>query len=228
MAKKLTLKEWTDDNKPREKLLKVGIKMMSDAELLAIIMGSGSRDETAVDLAIKIMKDNNSNISEVSRLQIKDLMKYKGIGLAKAISIISAFELGRRSFFGDINRSKILDSESAFQLMYALLSGIMYEEFWVVYLNNSNMVLAKKKIAQGGITSTTVDLRLIYSIALEQHSTAILLYHNHPSGNINPSESDIQLTKKIVEAGKLLDIKVLDHLIIGEKNFYSFADKGLI
>ena len=222
---KLTIKDWADDDKPREKLLAKGHQNLSDAELLAIIMGSGNRNETAVDLAKKILSQNNSNIAKVSKLSISDLMKYKGIGEAKAVSIIAAFELGRRVMSAEVEKTKISCAEDIFRYMCPYLCNLDHEEFWVVYLNNSNSVLHTAKIAQGGMTATTVDQRIIFRTALEKHAVSIILCHNHPSGNLKPSTADIKLTEKIKNAGNLIDIKVLDHIIFADDKFYSFANE---
>lgn len=229
MNVKRTLKNWSDDDKPREKMLNKGINSLSDAELIAILINSGNKKQTAVELSREILLNNKSNLNELAKLTIADLLEYPGIGEAKAISIIAALELGKRRHYSEhLKRDKVTKSKDIYELMRNLLNDISHEQFWVLYLNNSNKILNKEKIAQGGITSTSVDIRLIYKTALEHHAVSLILCHNHPSGNINPSSSDIKLTKQIIDAGNILNIKVLDHIIIGENNFYSFADEGLI
>lgn len=229
MDVKKSLKNWSDDDKPREKMLNKGVNSLSDAELIAILINSGNKKQTAVELSREILLDNKLNLNELAKLTVADLIKYKGIGEAKAISIIAALELGKRRNYSDLlKKDKVSKSEDIFEIMGNILNDISHEQFWVLYLNNSNKILKKEKISQGGITSTSVDVRLIYKTAIDQHSVSIILCHNHPSGNLSPSSSDIKLTKQIVDAGNILNIKVLDHIIIGGNSFYSFADEGLI
>ncbi|MFD1316767.1 RadC family protein [Namhaeicola litoreus] len=227
--KSLGIKEWKADDKPREKLMSKGKEALSDAELLAILIGSGNREENAVSLCQRILGSVNHNLLELGKLGISDLMKFKGIGEAKALSIITALELGRRRRLEDaLVKANISSSKDVFELMQPIIGELELEEFWIVFLNNSNKVLSKQKISSGGITGTVVDVRLVFKMALELFSTAIILCHNHPSGGLKPSQADINLTQKITEAGKVLDIKVLDHLIISGNHFYSFADEGRI
>ena len=223
------IKSWHQTDRPREKLLQKGCFALSDAELIAILIGSGNRQENAVDLAKRILDSVAYNLQNLSRLSIEDLMQFKGIGEAKAISIVTALELGkRRRLEKALENKKITSSKAVFELMQPVLSDLKHEEFWVLFLNNSNVVLDKKCLSKGGITGTLVDTRLVFKPALAQLATGIILCHNHPSGTLNPSESDKNLTQKIKEAGQTLDIKVLDHLIITEKAYFSFADEGLI
>jgi len=223
------IKSWHEADRPREKLLKKGCYALSDAELIAILLGSGSRNETAVDLAKRILASVDYNLQLLAKLSVNELMQFKGIGEAKAISIITALELGkRRRLEKALEIKKITSSKSVYELMQPLLGDLKHEEFWVLFLNNANTVLSKQCLSKGGLTGTLVDTRLVFKPALSQLATGIILCHNHPSGTLKPSNSDKQLTQKITEAGQTLDIKVLDHLIITEKAYFSFADEGLI
>ncbi|MGB5243281.1 MAG: DNA repair protein RadC [Lutimonas sp.] len=227
--KSLGIKEWKSDDKPREKLISKGKLALSDAELLAILIGSGNRDENAVSLCQRILGSVHHNLLELGKLGIADLMKFKGIGEAKALSIITALELGRRRRHEDaLVKTNISSSKDVFELMQPMIGELEMEEFWVVFLNNSNKVLSKQKISSGGITGTVVDVRLVFKVALELYATSVILCHNHPSGGLKPSQADFNLTQKMVDAGKVMDIKVLDHLIITGNHFYSFADEGKI
>ncbi|MDY0780095.1 RadC family protein [Tenacibaculum sp. IB213877] len=227
--KKLTIKSWSVNDRPREKLLEKGKTILSDAELIAILIGSGNREETAVELAKRILAFVDNNLNKLTKLSVEELMQFKGIGEAKAISIVTALELGkRRHFEEEVINPKISSSADVSKLMQPIIGDLPHEEFWVLYLNNSNKVLAKEQISKGGLTSTLVDVRPLLKRALELSSIAIIVCHNHPSGKTNPSNSDIQLTQKIKEAGNTLDIKILDHLIITEKTYFSFADEGMM
>lgn len=224
---KLSIKNWSDDDKPREKLLNKGRSVLSDAELLAILIGSGSRNESAIDLCKRILNNSQNNINELAKLSVNDLMKFKGIGEAKAISIVAALELGRRRKQEDIiEKPKITSSKQAYEVIKPVLEDLPHEEFWVIFLNQANKVIDKKLIGRGGIAETTADIRIIFKLALESLASGIILCHNHPSGNLTPSKSDYNLTQKINEASKLFNISVLDHLIIGDANYYSFRDEG--
>lgn len=224
-----SIKSWAEDDRPREKLLAKGKQALSDAELIAILIGSGSRAESAVELSKRILASIHNNLSALGKLSVTDLTKFKGIGEAKAISIITALELGRRRRLEEaLELPKITSSKAIFEIMQPLIGELHNEEFWIVYLNNSNKVLHKSQLSSGGLTGTVVDVRLVFKKAVELNSTAIILCHNHPSGNTKPSDADIQLTKKMKLGGETLDVKVLDHLIITEKTYYSFADEGLI
>lgn len=227
--KSLGIKEWKSDDKPREKLMIKGKSALSDAELLAILIGSGNREENAVSLCQRILGSVNHNLLELGKLGITDLMKFKGIGEAKALSILTALELGRRRRHEDaMEKLNISSSKDVFELMQPMIGDLEMEEFWVVFLNNSNKVLSKQKISSGGITGTVVDVRLVFKMALELYATSVILCHNHPSGGLKPSQADLNLTQKMADAGKVMDIKVLDHLIITGNHFYSFADEGKI
>lgn len=220
---------WAEDDRPREKLMIKGKNALSDAELIAILIGSGSRNESAVQLSKRILSNFDNNLNALGKLSIKQLTEFKGIGEAKAISIIAAMELGRRRREMEaIELKQIGSSKSVFEIMQPIIGELQHEEFWILYLNYSNKVIAKSQLSKGGITGTVVDIRIVFKIALEQNATSIILSHNHPSGKLQPSDADIAITKKIKMAGQQLDIPVLDHLIITEKGFYSFNDNGIL
>lgn len=224
-----SIKNWSEGDRPREKLLNKGKDALSDAELVAILIGSGSRDESAVELCKRILSSTGNNLNALGKLSIGQLMAFKGIGEAKAISIVAALELGRRRRAEEaLLQKKIESSHSVFDLMQPIIGELPHEEFWIVYLNNSNKVIHKNQLSKGGITGTLVDVRLVMKTAIEVGATGIILAHNHPSGTLKPSEADKQITKKLKTAAESLDIKVLDHLIITEKEYFSFADEGLI
>lgn len=226
---KNSIKNWNEDDRPREKLAKKGRSSLSDAELLAIIMGSGNRSESAVELAKRILQSGNNNWNELAKYSIEDLCKFKGIGEAKAISIITALEIGRRRNSQKIlERNKISSSKDAAIVFQQQIGDLPNEEFWVMFLNQGNRIIKTEQISRGGITQTSVDVRVIFKRALELMTTAIILSHNHPSGNLTPSPADKSITKKIKEGASLLDIQVLDHVIVSQKNYFSFADEGLI
>lgn len=224
-----TIKNWAEDDRPREKLLQKGKIALSDAELIAILIGSGSRNESAVELSRKILSQHDNSLSSLGKSSIPQLMEYKGIGEAKAVSIVAAMELGRRRRVEEaLEQKKITSSNSVFELMQPVIGELPHEEFWIIYLNNSNKVIQQMQLSKGGITSTLVDVRLALKNALEVGATAIILCHNHPSGNLSPSGSDKQLTQKLKTASESLDIKILDHLIVTEKSYFSFADEGIL
>lgn len=224
-----SIKNWAEDDRPREKLLIKGRNSLSDSELLAIIMGSGSREESALDLAKRILNSVENNWNDLSRLTVKDLCKFKGVGEVKAISIITALEIGRRRAAQNVlEKPKIRSGEDSFVIFQSLIGDSNVEEFWVLFLNQGNYVVRKEQISKGGISYTSVDLRIILKIALEEMATGIVLAHNHPSGNLTPSNSDKKLTQKIKEAAALLDIEIIDHVIIAQKSYFSFAEEGLL
>ena len=226
---KLTIKSWALDDRPREKLVAKGKNALSDAELIAILIGSGNRNESAVALSKRILNSVKGNINALAKLSVEKLMTFKGIGEAKAISIITGLELGkRRQLEIALEKPKITNSKDGFNIMQPIIGDLEHEEFWVLFLNNSNKVLAKNQISKGGLTATIVDVRLLFKQALELTSVAMIVCHNHPSGKLEPSNADKQLTHKIKQAGTTLDIKLLDHLIITEKAYFSFADEGLL
>ncbi|HQA74497.1 DNA repair protein RadC [Flavobacterium sp.] len=223
-----SIKNWAEDDKPREKLMLKGKQALSDAELIAVLIGSGSRNESAVDLSKRILKSVDNNLNALGKLSLKQLMEFKGIGEAKAISIAAAMELGRRRREEEtVELKKITSSKAVFEIMQPIIGELPHEEFWVLYLNNSNKVIYKEQLSKGGITGTVVDVRLIYKTALEQNATSIILSHNHPSGKLQASDADLQITKKLKAAGEQLDIKVLDHIIITENGYLSFQDEGI-
>lgn len=224
-----SIKNWSQDDQPREKLLYKGKSALSDAELVAILIGSGNRDESAVALCKRILASVENNLSALGKLSIKQLTEFKGIGEAKAITIVAALELGRRRRGEEaLEKKKITSSRSVFELMQPIIGELEHEEFWIIYVNNSNKVIQKNQLSKGGITGTLVDVRLVLKNALEFGATGLVLAHNHPSGTLKPSEADKQITQKLKLAAQSLDIKVLDHLIITEKAYFSFADKTIL
>lgn len=223
------IRHWSDDDRPREKLLLKGKAALSDAELIAILIGSGSRNESAVDLSKRILKSFDNNLNALGKSSITDLLTFKGIGEAKAITIQAAMELGRRRRTEDaVERQKITSSQTVFELMQPILGELPHEEFWIIYLNNANKIISKFQLSKGGITGTLVDVRLVFKTALTQGAVGAILVHNHPSGTLKPSESDKQITQKLKVAGEQLDIKILDHVIVTETNFFSFSDEGIL
>lgn len=225
----MILKYLAEDDRPREKFLRKGKDAVSDSELLAIIMGSGSRDESAVELARKILNSVGNNWHHLSRLSLNDLMKFKGVGEAKAITIAATLEIGRRKSSQEVpQRPQISSSTDAFHILSRYLSDLKTEEFWAMFLNQSNKVIHLEKLTQGGISQSVVDIRVLFKIALDQYATGIIVAHNHPSGNLKPSNEDLNITKKIDEAGKILNVKLLDHLIIAQTSYLSFNDDGLL
>jgi len=225
----LNLKSLAEDDRPREKFLLKGKASVSDSELLAIIMGSGNREESAVELARRILNSVENNWHRLSQLTIKDLMKFKGVGEAKAISIATALEIGNRKSQQEVlERQQISSSKDVFEVLQPHLSDLSTEEFWAVFLNHQNKILYKTCLFRGGIASSVADVRVIFKTALEHFSTRIIVAHNHPAGSLKPSQEDITITNKINEAGKLLDIELLDHIIITQNKFYSFKEEGVL
>ena len=226
---KKPITDWDDEDRPREKLMLKGKQSLNNAELLGILLGTGNREETAVDLAQRLLNSVDNSIVELGRLSIKDLCSFKGIGTAKAIGISAAIELGRRRRESDVLQKKtISSSKDVFEVFQPNLADIPYEEFWVLLLNRANNIIGKYQISNGGVSSTTADPKKIFNIAIDKLASAIILCHNHPSGKIRPSNNDISLTKKIKKAAEILDISLFDHVIIGNNEFFSFADNGLI
>ncbi len=224
---KYSIKQWSENDRPREKLLNKGRNSLSDSELLAILIGSGNRTETAVDLCKRILSENSNKLSEISKLSVEQLQQYKGIGEAKAISIIAALEVGKRRRLEEaLNLDKIKSSRDIFELMHPVLGDLPHEEFWILLLNNSNKVIGKHNLSKGGITGTVVDSRLVFKKAIEKGAVSLIMVHNHPSGALYPSNADIQLTKSLKSAGEILQIRILDHIIITQQSYYSFADEG--
>ena len=224
-----SIKSWAEEDRPREKMLAKGKEALSNAELIAILIGSGNSKETALDLSKRVLHDNKDNLIELSRLTINDLMKYNGIGEAKAVTIAAALELGRRRRFSEaLEKPSIKNSQIAYECFYAHLSDLNHEQFWIMLLNNANKVIKLEKIGVGGMTGTTADPKKIFKCALENNAASVMLCHNHPSGNVIPSNADKQITNNLIKAGAFLEIKILDHIIIGNDNYFSFADEGLL
>ncbi len=225
----LNIKSWSPEDRPREKLLLKGTSALSDAELVAILIGSGTPKMSAVELSKKILLQGNNNLNELARLSVKDLMKIKGIGEAKAITIIAALELGRRRKEQDPEeKPKITSSKDAFDLLKGEMMDLPKEEFWVLLMNRANRVIKKKRVSEGGVSGTVADPKIIFKLALEELASGIIVAHNHPSGNLQASQSDIDLTRKLKEAGKFLEIQLLDHIILANQKYLSFADEGMI
>lgn len=223
------IRHWSEEDRPREKFQSKGKSVLSDAELLAIIIGSGTRKESAVELSKRILSSVHNNLNELASLSLDQLMTFNGIGQVKAISISAALELCRRKRLSEVRElSRIGSSRDVFSIMQPVIGELGHEEFWVLYLNNSNKVLHREQLSKGGITGTVVDVRLAFKTALRQGATGIILCHNHPSGGLKPSEADRQITRKMKAAGENLDIKVLDHLIITAEGYYSFSDEGIL
>lgn len=224
---KIGIKSWAEEDRPREKLSGQGRRALTDAELIAILIGSGSRNETAVELSKRILHHYDNDLNKLGKASINELSNFKGIGEAKAISIIAALEIGRRR---NETESKALDvigfSKDAYNIMRRHLVDLNHEEFWIILTGRSNKVLGKELVSKGGLSETLVDIKIIFSAALQYKANGIILVHNHPSGNLNPSDQDIKLTKKIVDAGKVLDIIISDHIIISDNGYYSLADNG--
>lgn len=228
MEQNFSIKNWAEDDKPREKLILKGKTALSDAELIAILIGSGSRNESAVSLSKKILASVGNNLNALGKLSLKQLMEFKGIGEAKAVSIAAALELGRRRRAEEaLELRKITSSKAVFEIMQPIIGELPHEEFWVLYLNNSNKIIYKSQLSKGGITGTVVDMRLIFKTALEQGAISIILTHNHPSGKLLASDADKDITKKLKVAAEQLDIKILDHIIITETGYFSFQDEGI-
>ena len=226
--KRLTIREWSEDDRPREKMLRKGTSSLSDAELLAILIGSGNRDESAVELARRIMRECDDNINELARLTIADLCKkFKGIGEAKAITIRAALELGKRRKTSDfLERKQILSSRDLFEVFEPLLIDLVHEEFWIVFMNGANKVLSTHKLTQGGIQQTIVDVPLLPKMSLERLAQSIAVAHNHPSGQNKPSSEDENITRRIKQGCDAIGIRLLDHIIVARGKYYSFADDG--
>ncbi len=225
---KLNIKQWAEEDRPREKMLAKGIASLSDAELLAILIGSGNTEETAVELSRRILQENQNNLNEVARMSIPALCKqFKGIGTAKAVTIAAALELGkRRKITAEVDRVQIRTSADAKGLFMPIMQDLPHEEMWVALLNHANKVIGKHKISQGGITGTVVDVQLVMRHVLDKYATQIVLSHNHPSGNCFPSAGDEKVTYQLRDAAALFNVKLLDHIIIARDKYYSFADEG--
>lgn len=225
----LNIKSWAEEDRPREKLLLKGKASLSDAELLGILIATGIQNMTAVDIAKVILQSVQNDLNQLARLSVKDLSKFKGIGEAKAITIVSALELGRRKKATEsAEKPRIRSSNDAYEVLRPYLSDLSHEEFWIILLNRANEVIKCEKVSSGGVSGTVADPKIIFKYALENLASAIILSHNHPSGNLSPSQADKDLTKKLKAAGNNLDIPVLDHLIFTDKTYFSFADEGIL
>jgi DNA repair protein RadC len=228
-AQKYSIKDWASDDRPREKLLSKNPQALSDAELLAILINNGTREHSALDLAKEILKQCSQNLLELSKLSIKDFMKVKGIGIAKAITLTAAMELARRRQASEsLEKRMVKGSHDIAGYLRAMLQDRKMEQFAVVFLNRANKINHFEIISQGGMTGTVADPRIILKKALEEDAVNIILCHNHPSGNLRPSRSDEELTAKIKEAASYLDIKVIDHIIVSDEGYFSFADEGML
>jgi DNA repair protein RadC len=226
---KITIKSWKEEDRPREKLLFQGRRHLSDAELIAILIGSGNKQESAVELSKRILNAYSNDLNQLSKLSVQEFVKFNGIGDAKAISIIAALELGRRrKEQQSLEKPKITCSRDAYDLLAAQFRDLQHEEFWVLLLNRANLVLAKHLVSKGGQSGTIADPKIIFNLALLGHASAVLLAHNHPSGNLQPSKADCELTTKLVSGAKLLDLQVVDHLILSDSGYFSFADEAMI
>ncbi|HEX2976694.1 MAG TPA: DNA repair protein RadC [Bacteroidales bacterium] len=227
MSSKIT--DWALEDRPREKLMEKGTSSLSDAELLAILINSGTKSKSAVDLGRELLGTVSNNLNNLGKLSISDLRNIRGIGPARAVVIAAALELGRRRKLAEVPElPQIKCSKDVAEIFQPLLSDIPHEEFWILFLNRSNKVISRIRISQGGVSGTVTDVRIIMKKAIELLASGIIVCHNHPSGNLNPSESDTKITQKIKEAGNIMDIQLLDHLIVTDKSYYSFADNGLI
>lgn len=227
--KYLKIRELAVEDRPREKLISQGAGMASNAELLAILIGSGTQNMTSIDLAKHLLKGEDGHLITLSKRSVQELTKYRGIGLAKAATIVSAMELGRRLQEGQKqDKPKIKDPLSAYKLIKPYLSGKLTEECWVMLLSRNSKLIKNYQISRGGLAKTVIDPKVVFKAALEYHAHAIILAHNHPSGNLNPSAADIELTQNLLKGGKYLDIKILDHLIVTEESYFSFSDNNLI
>jgi len=223
------LSTWAVEDRPREKVLANGVQNLSDAELLAILLGSGTRHMTAVELARVIMKEAGNNLHLLGRMGIEELVRIKGVGPAKAIAILAALELGRRrSGMQHHEKIPVKSSETVYRLFHPLMGDLEHEEFWLLMLNRANRILGRYKVSQGGLAGTVIDTRIILKKALDKLASSIIVCHNHPSGNIQPSDADVKITEKLKKAAEMLEIKLLDHVIIADKSYFSFADEGLI
>jgi DNA repair protein RadC len=227
--KRLSISRWAEEDRPREKLLLKGRHALTDSELIAILIGSGNKKESAVDLSKRILETSQNDLSILGKLEIHDLMQFNGIGEAKAISIIAALELGRRR--KETERKdliKITSSKTAYSNFIAHFEDLNHEEFWILYLNRANKIISTEKLSMGSLTGTVVEIKSIFKKGIEKLASGIIIAHNHPSGNLQPSQQDIDLTKKIKETGKLMDITLLDHLIVTDTHYFSFADEGIL
>lgn len=226
---KLGIKLWAEADQPREKLLLNGRRHLTDAELIAVLISSGNKNETAVDLSKRILASCNNDLDALGKLSVKDLSKFRGIGEAKAISIVAALELGRRrKEAGGEELMKITTSVDVYKMLLPVFADLNHEEFWILMLNQAHYVIGKQLVSKGGMAGTVADPKIIFKTALEHNAAYVIVVHNHPSGNLKPSAEDLSITKKLVAAGEMLDLYVLDHIIVTNKLFFSFGDEGLI
>lgn len=228
-SKPLSIKDWSLDDRPREKLLQKGVSSLSDAELISILIGSGTTNMSAVEVSRKLMQYVDNSLAELARLSVKDLMRIRGIGEVRAITITAALELGRRKKELEVmEKTKIGSSKDAFDQLQGEFMDLAHEEFWVLLVNRAHRVIRKKRISEGGVSGTVADPKIIFKLALEELASGVIVAHNHPSGNMTASQSDIDLTRKLKEAGKFLEIQLLDHLICCGQKYFSFADQGML
>jgi DNA repair protein RadC len=224
---RIPMRNWAEEDLPGQKMLLKGVNSLSDAELLAIIIGTGIKDNSSLEIAKQMLGFSDNNLNKFWRSDFSDLKKFTGIGEKRAIKLLAIFALARRRNESEtMSQQKVTSSRDAFEIFHSLIGDLPYEEFWMLILSKANKVLKKIRISEGGVSGTVVDPKKIYKIALDHHSSSLILGHNHPSGNTQPSEADHKITKKIKECGILLDIAVLDHIIVGNEQFYSFADEG--
>ncbi|MCC6721686.1 MAG: DNA repair protein RadC [Bacteroidia bacterium] len=220
--------EWADDEKPREKLILKGKSSLSNSELLGILISTGTKTKSAIDLGRELLELAQNDLNQLARFNVNEIVKIKGFGTAKAITIIAAIELGSRRKHYEAIKKKVNSSKQAYEILEPIISDNKYEEFWVLLLNRANYLISCRQISEGGISGTVVDLRKIFKIAIEENACSLILAHNHPSGNIQPSDADKNITKKIKESGLIVDIPIVDHLIVANNNYYSFADEGIL
>ena len=227
--KKLNIKDWAVEDRPREKLLNKGPRSLTDAELIAILIGSGNTEETAVELSRRILTSVENSLNDLGRKSIEYLTKFQGIGEAKAVTIVAALELGKRRKDADVfNKKQITGSKDAADYFIPMLGDLNHEEFWILLLNRGNRIIDSFMVSQGGISGTVIDVRLILKNALDKMASAIILCHNHPSGTMQASDADLNITNKIKSAAEIMDITVLDHIIVGQNNYLSLADEGML
>lgn len=227
--RKVSIKTWAVEDRPREKMVSRGLSSLTDAELIAILISSGNSKESAVELSRRIMESIHHNLHELGKLNCDELQRFRGIGPAKAITLIAAMELGRRRNQSEaLEKDQIKGSRDAANYLRPILGDLSYEEFWVIFLNRHNKVIEKQKMSQGGITGTVIDVRLVLKLALEKHATSLILCHNHPSGNLEPSDADKKITRQLKDAAALMEIPVVDHLIVTQSGFFSFADEAML
>ncbi|UCH13099.1 MAG: DNA repair protein RadC [Bacteroidales bacterium] len=226
---KLSIKNWAVEDRPRERLLSKGIQSLSNTDLVALLIGSGTKEISAVELARRILVKADNNLNMLGKFSVDDLLKQKGVGKAKAISIIAALELGRRRKLSKaLERPKITSSKDVYDIIFPLISDLQHEEFWILLLNRSNKIIDKNKISQGGVAGTVIDVRIILRNAIEKLASSVILCHNHPSGNLEPSKADIGITRKLKDAAEVMDIKLLDHIIVADNSYFSFLDEGIL